>query len=127
MDPISRRAPGPPRVSSTASSQSASESVPGTRDVIVVLDGDEFGQFAGAVVRTPVDASTEIFKDDETASRTRANMKRLIAQGRIRYNPPGYQMQIPQDYFDPQGRPYVGAVVWEDGRMRIERVKLATG
>lgn len=93
--------------------------------VRVTLTGDGFGQFTGAVVENPVDKDGSLTKDAESVARVQSNLKRLIDAGRIRYNDPGYKMQFPRDYFDPQGRPYLGAVRWEDGHMKIERLKIA--
>lgn len=95
-----------------------------TRMVRVQLSGQEFGRFEGAVVETAVDRDGSLAKDNEVAERTRDSLKRLIAAGRIRYNEPDYEMK-PKDYFDAQGRAYMGVVKWVGDQMVIERVKIA--
>ncbi|HXE72983.1 MAG TPA: hypothetical protein VNO81_10010 [Candidatus Nitrosotenuis sp.] len=96
-----------------------------TRTLRVRLSGPEFGIFNGAVAETVVDKDGSLSKDTQVRTRTQESLKRLIVEGRIRYNDPNYRMKFPQDYFDPQGRPYVGAVRWENGQMIIERLKFA--
>ncbi|MEW6279292.1 MAG: hypothetical protein AB1758_11755 [Candidatus Eremiobacterota bacterium] len=95
------------------------------RNVGLTLTGSRFGMFSGARVSIPVDAGQALLKSAEVRERTENALERYIAEGRIRYNDPNYQMKLPQDGFDPQGRPYIGAVVWENGQMRIERLKIA--
>lgn len=95
------------------------------RTVTVKLSGPEFGMFNGAKVQTLVDKDGGLSKDAEVGIRTRKNVARLIKEGRIRYNDPGYTMK-PEDYFDANGRPYTGVVRWVNGEMTIERVKIAT-
>lgn len=87
--------------------------------------GDDFGMFSGARVEVPVSADRALFHSQEVRSQTRDDIRRLIDSGQIRYNDPNYQMQVPQDYFNPQGEVYTGIVVWEDGQMKIERLPVA--
>ncbi|MBM3461034.1 MAG: hypothetical protein FJX76_02935 [Armatimonadetes bacterium] len=106
------------------------ESLPGETDdklhqVRVKLSGDDFGPFAGAVVENPVDNDGSLTKDAEVSFRVKANVKRLIDEGRIRNDPPGYKLKR-EDYFDAEGRPYMGATKWIDGQMKIERLPVAT-
>ncbi|MHB2016310.1 MAG: hypothetical protein ACYCW6_05115, partial [Candidatus Xenobia bacterium] len=96
-----------------------------TRPVEVHLSGPQFGAFNGAVVETPVDAADALEKDAEVTLRVRANLQRLIDAGRIKMTTPDQKLKA-SDYFDKDGQPYAGIVRWEDGRMRIERVKIAT-
>ncbi|NDD27765.1 MAG: hypothetical protein EB084_05795 [Proteobacteria bacterium] len=94
-----------------------------TRSVQVRLDGPQFGMFQGAKVSTLVDKDGSLGKDTQVSSRVKNNVARYIAEGRIRYNDPGYKMK-PQDAFDSKGRPYMGFVRWENGEMVIERNKV---
>ncbi|MEW6280934.1 MAG: hypothetical protein AB1758_20130 [Candidatus Eremiobacterota bacterium] len=93
------------------------------RKVQVSLDGPRFGRFSGALVETGVDSGQALFSDAESSQRVQQNLERLIAQGRILYTDPGKPVSQ-QDLIDPQGRPYIGVVRWEDGQMQIERVKI---
>lgn len=105
---------------------SAEDAVPVSenfRMVQTTLRGDGFGQFEGAVVKTPVDEAFPLGKDVETEKRTREDIKRLIDAGRILMTDPGQRVET-KDLFDAQGRPYVGVVTWENGRMNIERVPI---
>jgi hypothetical protein len=97
-----------------------------TRPVTVRLSGPEFGMFQGAKTEILVDRDGSLSKDAETTQRAKANIARLVKQGKIRYNDPNYQMKK-EDYFDPKTRqPYAGVVRWVNGEMYIERVKIAT-
>ncbi len=87
--------------------------------------GDDFGMFSGAEVEVPVASERALFKSDEIRQETQEDIRRLIAAGKIRYNDPNYQMKFPQDYFNPQGDLYLGAVTWVDGKMKIERLAVA--
>lgn len=98
---------------------------PPTRTLAVTLTGGDYGMFEGARVETPVDGSNPLAKDVEARNRLKGNLKRLIAEGRILYTEP-HQKITPKDYFDPEGRPYLGIVRWEDGQMVIERLKVTT-
>ena len=98
---------------------------PRTRSVAVTLSGGDFGMFEGARVESPVDGSNPLAKDAEAGNRLKSNLKRLIAQGRILYTEPHHKIS-PKDYFDKEGRPYLGVVRWEDGQMTIERLKVTT-
>jgi hypothetical protein len=93
------------------------------RLVQTTLRGGGFGQFEGAVVKTPVDEAFPLGKDVETENRTRADIRRLIDAGRILMTTPGQRVET-KDLFDAQGRPYVGVVTWENGQMNIERVPI---
>lgn len=87
--------------------------------------GDDFGMFSGARLEIPVAAERALFKSEQIQSETQEELRRLIAAGKIRYNDPSYQMKFPQDYFNPHGDPYIGAVVWEGDQMKIERLAIA--
>ena len=87
--------------------------------------GDDFGMFSGAKVEIPVSPEKLLFKSDELQEQTQGDIRRLIQAGRIRYNDPAYQMKFPNDYFNPQGEAYIGAVTWEGDQMKIERLAIA--
>ncbi len=87
--------------------------------------GQDFGMYSGAKVEIPVASDRLLFKSDELREQTQDDIRRLIQAGRIRYNDPNYQMKFPNDYFNPQGEVYIGAVVWEGGQMKIERLAIA--
>ncbi len=93
------------------------------RMVETTLRGSDFGQFEGAVVKTPVEDGLPLAKDVETGRRTQADLKRLIGAGRILMTTPGQKVET-KDLFDSEGRPYVGMVTWDNGRMNIERVPI---
>ncbi len=95
------------------------------RNVGITLTGDDFGMFSGARVETQVDGSFPLVKDADSQNRLKANMKRLIAQGRILYTEP-HQRLSTSDYFDCEGVPYTGVVRWVDGQMTIERVPIVS-
>ena len=42
------------------------------------------------------------------SGRIKSNVASLSSPGRIRYNDPSYQMKLPKDFFDAQGRPEHG-------------------
>lgn len=92
---------------------------------VEVTLGDDFGTFAGARLSIPVSSDRTLFKSEEFQDETEGNLRRLIQAGRIRYNDPAYQMKYPEDYFNPQGEPYIGVVVWEGDQMKIERPAIA--
>lgn len=96
-----------------------------TRPVFTRLSGSQFGMFDGARVQSLVDRDGSLMKDAEVGNRVKDNLAQYIAEGRIRYNDPSYQMKIPQDLFDAKGRPYIGFVRWDNGQMVIERAKVA--
>jgi hypothetical protein len=96
----------------------------GIRNVRVSLEGPQFGQFSGAIVETPVENDGSLTKDAETSTKVRNDLAKLISEGRIKYTEPN-QAVSDKDYFDPQGRPYMGITRWLDGRMTIERVPVA--
>ncbi len=102
----------------------ASEDAP-TYGAMKMTLGDDFGMFSGAKVEIPVASDRLLFKSDELQEQTQDDIRRLIQAGRIRYNDPNYQMKFPNDYFNPQGETYIGAVTWEDGQMKIERLAIA--
>lgn len=87
--------------------------------------GDDFGMWSGARVEVPIATDRAIFRTAEIQEETEDEMRRLIAAGKIRYNNPNQQMEYPKDYFNPHGEPYVGAVTWENGEMKIERLPIA--
>jgi hypothetical protein len=89
------------------------------------LQGSEFGPFDGAIVETPVDTHVSETETFQAQDRLAGNMSRLIRDGRVRFNPPGYQMQQ-QDWFDAQRRPWAGVGEWRDNQLYIVRPKLAT-
>lgn len=99
---------------------------PTVRDVTVTLSGEGFGQFEGAELQVPVSLEKALFKSDQVEAKTRSDVKNLIRTGQIRWNDPNYQMKMPQDAFNPQGEPYIGAVVWENGQMKLERLQVTT-
>lgn len=103
----------------------SSQTPPGVRMVGIRLEGKEFGPFQGAIVETPVDEKAGEVEVQEAQSRTLANMRMLVRNGHVRYNPPGYQMKVPEDYFDRSGHAYIGITVWKNGQMYIERLKVA--
>ncbi|NDD30441.1 MAG: hypothetical protein EB084_19460 [Proteobacteria bacterium] len=115
--------PAPPSPSGEGLSKAVDQSP--TRTVAFELKGDRFGMFEGARVETVVDRDGSLSKDAETINRTKSNIERLIKDGRIRYNDPGYQMKT-SDWFDSKGQPYIGAVRWENGQMLIERSKITS-
>lgn len=97
---------------------------PGYGQMGVTL-GQDFGMFSGAKVEIPVASDRILFKSDELQEQTQDDIRRLIKAGRIRYNDPTYQMKFPNDYFNPQGEPYIGAVTWDGNQMKIERLAIA--
>jgi len=100
-----------------------SEPAPPYEQVAVTL-GPELGQFAGAQVEVPVSPQEGLFKSEHLQSSTERDLARLIKAGKIRYNDPTYRMK-PEDYRNPQGEIYQGAVVWENGQMKIERLHIS--
>lgn len=92
------------------------------RTVETVLSGPEFGRFEGARVATVSDSLHLVGSDEST--RLREDLKRWIAEGRVLYTEP-HQRVTTRDLFDAAGRPYIGVVRWLDGRMTIERVRIA--
>jgi hypothetical protein len=101
-----------------------SQEGPAITQVGVTL-GDDFGMFSGAKIEIPVAAERALFKSQEIQENTQDEVRLLIKAGKIRYNDPAYQMKFPQDYFNPQGDPYIGSVVWEGDQMKIERLAIA--
>lgn len=93
-----------------------------TRLMTVSLDGGDFGMFAGAKVKTHVDADKMSISEtsSQEAKDLKANMQRLIKSGRVLYTEPNQKIEK-KDLFDSQGRPYIGVVRWVDGEMTIER------
>lgn len=94
-----------------------------TRPHYVTLDGEGFRNFAGARVETAVETGASLFQESETNERVKANLKQLIADGRILYTDPGKPV-TEKDLFDAKGQPYTGVVRWDNGQMVIERVKI---
>ena len=116
-----------PRTSKPAglflSAESRAEENPVTQ--VQVKLGNGLGMFAGATVSVPVATEEALLKSEHLQSSTESDIQRLIQAGRIRYNEPNYQMKYPQDYYNPKGDVYEGAVVWEDGQMKIERLHVS--
>jgi hypothetical protein len=127
-EPPTEEPPAPPTSSSifttTAEGRKPLDEV--TRKMKVRLSGPEFGLFNGASVETRVDRGGSLGKDAQVSQRTRENVAALIKEGRIKYADPNVALKYPGDYFDAEGRPYVGVVRWEGGEMKIERVKIAS-
>lgn len=94
------------------------------RNLRLTLSGSDFGKFQGAEVAIPVDRQEALVKDSSLRTRTENHLKRYIAEGRIRYTEPNEVLK-PADRFDKDGRPYIGIVTWEDGKMKLERNKVA--
>ncbi|HEY4000044.1 MAG TPA: hypothetical protein VGO93_14310 [Candidatus Xenobia bacterium] len=94
------------------------------RNVEVKLDGPQFGKFSGASVEEPVDADGSLSKDDDVKQQVQSNVARLIADNRIKWTEPGQQLKQ-ADYFDNKGRPYLGVVTWQDGKMAIQHTDIA--
>lgn len=86
---------------------------------------DACGMYAGAKVQVPVAADRALFASDSIHEDTEEEIRSLAATGKIRYNDPTYQMKYPQDYFNPQGEPFIGFVRWENGEMHLERSTIA--
>jgi hypothetical protein len=107
----------------TASLFQSASAEPGFQATQVVL-GPELGQFAGAVVDVPVSDEERLFKSEHVQSETERDIARLVKAGKIRYNDPAYRMK-PEDHYNPQREVYEGAVVWEDGKMKIERLHIS--
>ncbi|MBX3169652.1 MAG: hypothetical protein KF760_19775 [Candidatus Eremiobacteraeota bacterium] len=103
----------------------ASPLAPPAYGQMAVTLGQDFGMYSGARVEIPVASDRLLFKSDELQEQTQDDIRRLIQAGRIRYNDPNYQMKFPNDYFNPQGEAYIGAVVWEGDQMKIERLAIA--
>lgn len=104
-----------------AGSENAAE---GTQNIRVALHGADYGMFDGAIVENPVEKDGALTKSGETGARVQDSLKKLIAEGRIKYTEPN-QVVTHKDLFDNQGRPYAGVVRWQDGHMVIERVLIA--
>lgn len=101
------------------------EAPEGTKNIRVALNGGDYGMFNGAVVETAIDQDGSLTKSGEVGARVQDSLKKLIAAGRIKYTEPNQALKQ-QDLFDSKGQPYVGVVRWQDGRMTIERVKIAS-
>lgn len=117
-DEVSRRS-----MASARLFQSAREPQPEFESVQVKL-GPNLGQFAGAIVEVPTGRDERIFKSGHLQSETEQDISRLIQAGKIRYNDPNYQMKH-EDSYNPHGEAYAGAVVWEDGQMKIQRLHIS--
>ena len=100
-----------------------SEEAPAFEPVKVTL-GPDLGQFAGAQVEVPVSVEESLFKSDHLQSSTERDIARLVKAGKIRYNDPNYRMR-PEDQYNPNGEVYEGAVTWQDGQMKIERLYIS--
>jgi len=97
----------------------------GVRKVSTALAGDEFGVFRGAEVETLLRAQEHSFAGDISAEkRLQDQMQRLIANNDIKYTEPN-QVVTTRDLFRPDGRPYTGVVRWLEGKMTIEKVRIA--
>lgn len=93
-------------------------------DTVQVTLGGSLGQFSGALVEVPAGKDHRLFKSGNLQQETEQDIARLIQAGKIRYNDPHYQMKH-EDVHTPHGENYEGAVVWEDGRMKIERLHVS--
>jgi hypothetical protein len=98
----------------------------GTRQLSTTLEGDRFGQFAGAHVETTLSGDAPTLSEEGTqAAQLRNDLARLIAAGDIKMTEPN-QVVTTKDLFKADGKPYTGVVRWVDGQMSIERVKIAS-
>ena len=93
------------------------------RTLEVTLKGQEYGQFEGAVVRTPIDSNMSLASDGQRRSELADDVLGHIQAGRVLFTTPGQQLSE-QDYFDQDGNPYMGVVRWESGQMEIERLPI---
>lgn len=94
--------------------------------ISVTLRGHGFAMFEGAVAQASWVPGADPGDPSTARAQVIEDLRRLVANGRIRYNEPGYRMQPPRDYFDSRGRPYLGYVDWRDGQMHVERLMIAS-
>lgn len=98
----------------------------GTHKVTTTLDGDRFGQFAGAKVETTASGDMTSFADNGAeAANLQNDLARQIDAGNIKMTEPN-QVVTQKDLFKADGTPYTGVVRWVDGQMSIERVLIAS-
>jgi hypothetical protein len=100
-----------------------SDTAPAFEPVSVTL-GPDLGQFAGARVEVPVSTEESLFKSEHLQTSTERDIARLIQAGKIRYSDP-HVVARSEDHYNPNGEVYEGAVVWEDGQMKIERLHIS--
>ena len=100
-----------------------SDQAPAFEPVSITL-GPELGQFAGAKVDVPVSTEEGLFKSEHLQSTTERDLARLIKAGKIRYSDPHVRVRS-EEHYNPNGEVYEGAVVWEDGQMKIERLHIS--
>ena len=98
----------------------------GTHQLSTTLDGDRFGQYAGARVETTLSGEFSTFAQEATESaQLRDDLARLIDAGEIKMTEPN-QVLDKKDLFKADGTPYTGVVRWTDGQMSIERTHIAS-
>ncbi len=103
-------------------------------NVEVPLNGSEYGMFDGAVIdieggvnlgtkETGLLASVAPgIVSDSDISKTKEYMKKLIKGGRIKFVDPSRRAAMKdEDFFDKDGKPYLGYTSYEDGKMKIVR------
>lgn len=98
----------------------------GTHQISTTLNGDRFGQFAGARVETTASGElATMAQDDESAKNLQNDLARLITAGQIKMTEPN-QVVSQKDLFKADGTPYTGVVRWDNGEMTIERVHIVS-
>jgi hypothetical protein len=98
----------------------------GTRQISTTLEGDRFGQFAGARVETTLNGEAGLqSEDNREAAQLQNDLARLISAGEIKMTEPNQVVQQ-KDLFKADGKPYTGVVRWIDGQMAIERVPIVS-
>ncbi len=102
-------------------------------NVEVPLTGSEYGVFDGAVIdvhggvtlgtkETGLLASVAPgMVSDTDIAKTKDYMKKLIKGGRIKFVDPSKRSLKDEDFFDKDGKPYMGYTSYEDGKMKIVR------
>lgn len=96
----------------------------GTRQLSTTLEGDRFGQFAGARVETILSGEfATLAEDGEQSAKLQGDVARLIEAGEVKMTEPN-QVVAQKDLFKADGTPYMGVVRWTDGEMSIERVQI---
>lgn len=96
----------------------------GEHQISTTLEGDRFGQFAGARVETTVNGEFALQAEDaKSTENLRDDLARLISAGEIKMTDPN-QLVTQKDLFKANGKPYTGVVRWQDGQMTIERVHI---
>ena len=101
--------------------------------VEVPLTGSDYGVFDGAVVDleggvnlgtkgTGVLSSVAAANvSDSDVDKTKNYMKKLIKDGKIKFVDPSKRSLKDEDFFDKDGKPYLGYTSYEDGKMKIVR------